>query len=105
MIIRTLSILNFELKFVKFLKKNVQVCFHLFHNAKVTKSFLCYGQNIIMSEEGVQQGDPFGPLLFCLVIQPIINNITSPVNAWYLDYGSVGGAFDSVLEDLKKSSN
>ena len=40
----------------------------------------CYGQHpalwhslgTISSEIGVQQGDPLGPLLFCLVLQQII---------------------------------
>ena len=29
-------------------------------------SWLAFGNEVIHSEEGVQQGDPLGPLLFCL---------------------------------------
>lgn len=55
-----------------------------------------------MSEEGVQQGDPLGPLLFCLVIQPIVETVKSEVNQWYLDDGSIGGPLKSVIEDVQK---
>jgi len=33
-------------------------------------SFLWMGDSILSSEEGVQQGDPLRPLLFCLTMQP-----------------------------------
>ena len=36
-------------------------------------SFLFFGDFIISSEAGVQQGDPLGPFLFCLVLQVLIN--------------------------------
>ena len=67
-----------------------------------TKSFLCYGNEIILSEEGVQQGDPLGPLLFCLLIQPIVESIQSDMNEWYLDDGSIGGPIANVIQDIKR---
>ena len=43
--------------------------FPLAHCAYSTHSFLYCGQrDVIISSEGVQQGDPLGPLLFCLAI-------------------------------------
>ena len=33
------------------------------------------------SQEGVQQGDPLGPLLFAMVVQSFV------LNEWYLDDG------------------
>lgn len=71
------------------------------HQCYATKSYLVYGKDIILSEEGVQQGDPLGPLLFCLVIQPIIDSLQSKINEWYLDDGSIGGNIDVVIEDIK----
>jgi len=33
-------------------------------------SCLYFGPYIVLSEEGAQQGDPIGPLLFCNTIRP-----------------------------------
>ena len=35
-------------------------------------SYLLHGSDTLMSEEGVQQGDPLGPTLFSLAIQDIV---------------------------------
>ncbi len=40
-------------------------------------SFLFYGNNTILSAEGVQQGDPLGSLLFCLGIHDLISSLQS----------------------------
>ena len=49
-----------------------------------------FGDWIIKSKEGCQQGDPLGPLCFSLVIQDIIVAISNAcpnlaLNLWYLD--------------------
>lgn len=54
----------------------------------------------IWSCRGVQQGDPLGPLLFALAIDPIIQNLRSPLNIWYLDDGTLAGPADSVTADI-----
>ena len=38
----------------------------------VEPSKLYFGQQVISSERGVQQGDPLGPMLFALAIQPLL---------------------------------
>ena len=43
-------------------------CWLSYGNATALK----FGDSTIWSEEGPQQGDPLGPLLFCLTIQPIL---------------------------------
>ncbi|PNY15245.1 auxilin-like protein [Trifolium pratense] len=60
---------------------------------------LYIGDDHIMSSTGVQQGDPLGPLLFALVLHPLI------LHAWHLDDGTVVGdsrevakAFDIIRE-------
>ena len=63
------------------------------------KSFLSNNGKIILSEEGVQQGDPLGPLLFCLTLQPIIRKLVSPLNLWYMDDGIIGGTMETVTKD------
>ena len=73
----------------------------------------CYGQHpvlfhqmgIITSEMGVQQGDPLGPLLFCLVMQKIISTIgvdptcnSLKFHSWYIDDGVVAGPSQAVKQ-------
>ena len=63
-------------------------------------SNLFYGSHLLESACGVQQGDPLGPLLFCLVIHKLTRRITSPLNVWYLDDCTIGGPVNTVLADL-----
>ena len=42
-----------------------------------------------------------GPLLFCLAILPIVKGLSSPLNMWYLDDGSLGGSPSQVLADFQ----
>ncbi|GKD40780.1 putative reverse transcriptase domain-containing protein [Tanacetum coccineum] len=56
---------------------------------------LYYGEHFLWSSQGVQQGDPLGPLLFYLVLHPLICKIRDSFNlclqAWYLDDGTIVG--------------
>ena len=71
----------------------------------------CYGQHpalwhslgTISSEIGVQQGDPLGPFLFCLVLQQLISAIAEDVDCesllfhhWYIDDGVVAGPVAAI---------
>ena len=62
--------------------------------------YTCYGQHsplflgsqhTIASAQGVQQGDPLGPLLFSITLQSIITKLppSLPCNIWYLDDGHI----------------
>ena len=64
-------------------------------------SNLLYDQHIIASQEGVQQGDPLGPLLFCLTIQPILNSLESNLLLGYLDDIYIGGEMRGSPEMLR----
>lgn len=64
-------------------------------------SFLMFGKEVILSRSGVQQGDPLGPLLFCLTINNLIKSLRSRFNAWYLDDGSLGDSSNVVFNDLQ----
>ena len=56
---------------------------------------LYYGEHTLWSCQGVQQGDPLGPLLFALVLHPLVCQIRDSfdlsLQAWYLDDGTVVG--------------
>ena len=54
-----------------------------------------------MSREGVQQGDPLGPLFFCLTIHELTIQLESDLCMFYLDDGTLGGSPDEVLRDLR----
>ena len=71
----------------------------------------CYGQHptlfhsmgTLSSETGVQQGDPLGPLFFCLVLQKLVGTIaTDEVSShllyhkWCMDDWVVAGSEKAV---------
>ena len=75
--------------------------FQFVYSAYQTPSSLFCGDHVLQSEEGVQQGDPLGPLLFCLSIHPLVTKLTSEFKVFYLDDGTLGGSAESVLHDLQ----
>nr|GEX05015.1 putative reverse transcriptase domain-containing protein [Tanacetum cinerariifolium] len=58
----------------------------------------------IWSATGVQQGDPLGPLLFALILHPLLHKIKDNckllLHAWYLDDGTVIGDSKEVARVL-----
>ena len=58
------------------------------------------GDETISSNNGVQQGDPLGQMLFCLVVDELAKSLESPLNLWHLDDATLGGSPDSVLENF-----
>ncbi|XP_055351881.1 uncharacterized protein LOC129598141 [Paramacrobiotus metropolitanus] len=65
-------------------------------------SSLFLEEYILSSESGVQQGDPLGPLLFCLVLHMLVITLTTELNAWFLDDGTLGGSPASVLDNFER---
>jgi hypothetical protein len=74
-----------------------------------SSSNLWYGKDLIASDEGLQQGDPLGPLLFCLSIHKIVCAINTEFVSGYLDDLGIVGNVSSVINDIKmievKASN
>ena len=69
-------------------------------------SNLQFGERVLLSMCGVQQGDPLGPFLFCLAIHPILCKIKEAcpnlvANSWYLDDGVVAGPEEEVVRALE----
>ena len=71
-----------------------------------SQALLFYGDSIeIKSCVGVQQGDPLGPLLFCLVLHVLVRKIhlACPhldLERWYLDDGVLAGSAADVATAL-----
>jgi hypothetical protein len=73
-----------------------------FDSAYGATSNLAFGEFTIDSSEGVQQGDPLGPLLFCLAINPLLADIQSEFVSGYLDDIGMGGDVRGVTADVQK---
>ena len=65
------------------------------HAAYTCEFSLFYGDEILLSAEGVQQGDPLGPLLFCMVTLPLLSQCQLPLKFGYLDDITLGGDLPS----------
>ncbi|GKB62860.1 putative reverse transcriptase domain-containing protein, partial [Tanacetum coccineum] len=56
---------------------------------------LYYDDSVLWSRQGVQQGDPLGPLLFALALHPLVQTINQSceltLQAWYLDDNTIVG--------------
>ena len=87
-------------KMLEAVKENVPELFNFVHSAYNQPSMLFCGDRVMQSAEGVQQGDPLGPLLFCLAIQPLIQDLQSEFRVFYLDDGTIGGSLEDVHRDL-----
>ena len=84
------------------LKKKHPEFYPLVWQAYSSGTNLLFGNEIIQSLTGLQQGDVLGPYLFSLSIQELISNLKSSLNIWYLDDGTLGGDPNDVLKDWKK---
>lgn len=67
-------------------------------------SILWYADEMLSSDDGVQQGDPLGPLLFALTLHSLVVEVEAlrpTLNRWYLDDGIIAGNHDQVSAALK----
>ena len=64
------AILNYVATDLPEIQNFVKVCYD-------QSSPLCFGDYLLLSGEGAQQGDPLGPLLFCLTTRRLTRNISS----------------------------
>ena len=87
-------------KMIDSVQQSTPEMFSFIYSAYASPSHLFCGDNILQSAEGVQQGDPLGPLLFCITTQQLILNLRSEFRVFYLDDGTLGGPVDVALSDL-----
>ena len=64
-------------KILEAVKSSIPELFLFISSAYSVPSYLVCGDSIILSEESVQQGDPLGPLLFCLTLHPLLSQLQS----------------------------
>jgi hypothetical protein len=64
-------------------------------------SFLHFGDFTLQSAEGVQQGDPLGPLLFCLALSKPLSLLNSDFVSGYLDDIGIGSTISKAIAELK----
>jgi len=62
-------------------------------------SFLYFGSHVTVSEEGPQQGEPLGPLLFCSTIHSLITSLSSDLTLGCLDDLTLAGPRNVVAGD------
>jgi hypothetical protein len=63
-------------------------------------SLLSFGSHLLSSDEGSQQGDPLGHLMFCASSMKLAKSLKAEFNVWYLDGGSIGGDVQTLVKDL-----
>ena len=71
------------------------------HLSYANHTSLAFGEFLISSEVGVQQGDPLGPLLFCLDLQSILQSLGCPLRVGYMDDLTLGGSVQSIADAVQ----
>ena len=72
------------------------------HSAYSSPSILLWGDSHVPSAEGIQQGDPVGPMLFCLTIHELVCNLLSKLKVFFLDDCTIGGNLEDLQTDLQR---
>jgi hypothetical protein len=71
------------------------------YSAYSSPSMLFWDNHTLSSAEGVQQGDPLGPLLFCFSIHDLSCKLSADFCVMYLDDVTLGGSVDQLGHDLE----
>jgi len=82
--------------------KYVPELFKFVEAAYAQDSILTFGSFKIQSAEGLQQGDPLVPLLFCLAVHDVLSLCDTDLKIGYLDDLSLGGETNKTLDELDK---
>lgn len=88
-------------KFLREVKSNTPSIYPFILQCYSSSTFLFFGEDIILSQNGAQQGDPCAPLLFCFAIESVISELNSEFEVFYLDDGTIGGEANTVLDDFR----
>ena len=86
---------------LRVVQAELPILYHYLFSCYSKPSSLFFNGSLIQSAEGVQQGDPLGPLCFSLAIQGLVSELASELNVWYLDDGALAGRPDQVRTDFE----
>ena len=92
-------------KMLRAVKDHIPDLLPFVHSAYSSPSILLWNDVQVSSAEGIQQGDPLGPMLFCLGIHNLVSSLSSEFTVFYLDDGTIGGSFEDIESDLLKIEN
>lgn len=96
----------FNEMFRKFLLKEIRneapSLFPMMQQAYKDPSDLFYGNVVIQSKRGTQQGDPCASAAFCIGLKRITHVLSSMLNVWFFDDGTIGDEFNVILQDVEK---
>ena len=88
-------------KLLRVVQSELSSLYPFIYQCYFNPSCLFFNDSLLFSAEGVQQGDPLGPLCFSLTIQSLISKLSSELNVWYLDDGTLAGKPETVLSDFE----
>ena len=84
---------------LKAAQQHIPDIYHFVWDCYSVDSTLFFGDHLLTSSNGVQQGDPLGPMLFALAIHEVVkDNNGLDLNVWYLDDGCIAGDPEMVLK-------
>jgi len=66
----------------------------------VSHLFLFFGSYTVLSQEGAQQGDPIGSLLFCNTLHPTLSSLQAELKLGCMDDVTLGGPVEMVASDV-----
>ena len=92
-------------KMLKAVDRHIPQLLPFVHSAYSAPSILFWEDAQVISAEGIQQVDPLGPMLFCLATHELVSSLSSELNVFYLDNGTIGGNLEDLQADLQRIKN
>ena len=91
-------------KLLQVARKELKFLYPFLYQCYSQPSHLFFNNTTLLSSEGVQQGDPLGPMCFSYAIHDLISSLESELNMWYLDDGTLAGKPETVRADFETIS-
>ena len=86
---------------LELIKLSVSEIYPFYLSSYGNDSVLKFGSRPILSQEGIQQDDSLGPLLFCLTIHLILRELSSPFIIVFTNDITIGDSEPLITSDIK----